>query len=260
MRCDETKALINSAADNELSTSEAALVSEHLNRCLDCTDEWEQVLKVRSTLREIIKNNQPSSTFEKNLLFTIDKEIRLTRNQSVQHLLGKFAASFLLIVALGFGMFFYSQTQEARASVDVKQLVAGIGHHSDAPEDHAFIVSYMGRGAEHLSQKIGFKYKDSSLKTFTLYGADKVSVSQNKPFLRLCYSNEEHSNCIDCYQAPHGLLTLASSENQFINGKQVRIARIGNQSIVMINQQDLDVVYASALSQEELLKLVRPNV
>ena len=260
MQCEEVRALINPAADSELSTSEAALVSEHLNNCLGCSNDWDKVLKIRSMVKEMVDLNPSSLTLEERLLTAIDKEEKSSRRQNFKTLFGRIAVAAVMVMGIGIGIVQFSNTSLQQANVDVSKLVAGIGHHSDAPEDPAFSVKYMGHGTENLSDKLGFKLKLSSLGSFSLYGADIVTNEKNKPFLRLCYTNEDDTNCIDCYQAPHGMLTFGASQEQTVNGKQVRLAKIGNQSVVMINDKDIDVVYASPISQDELLKLVAPNV
>jgi len=123
MKCDQARALIGSATDNELANAEAALVADHISDCAPCRDQWDKILEVREGIRDIRRAQEPDGDFEKRLLIKVYREQR-KKSQVAFNLAVGLAASAL--IAIGAVSYFKTANQ---ATVSVENLVAAVGHH-----------------------------------------------------------------------------------------------------------------------------------
>jgi len=79
--------------------------------------------------------------------------------------------------------------------------------------------------------------------------------------VRMCFNSGDRSStdCIDCHQAPTGLLSLRKTSMHKItleNGQVASIGKLGNQSALLLSSNGADVLYVSPIASEKLIKLV----
>ena len=82
--------------------------------------------------------------------------------------------------------------------------------------------------------------------------------------MRMCYTCNDGSStdCIDCYQAPTGLLSLQKTSMRQVvleNGQIASLGKFGGQSALLLSKQGADILYVSPISSEKLIKLVVPT-
>lgn len=262
MNCDEIRALIGPAVDNELPNVELARVNDHLASCQACQIEWEKILELKGAISDIARGNEMSDAFEKKILFALKQEERQARGRHTWALVGLAAAATFLLFFMGRPE---SQSPQiaVKDAVSAESLVAGLGHHSELPEDKSFSVDFVRTtDLAEISGLAGFTVQGSKLASFDVSGADVVKSSRGKTLVRLCYTSvdSKYSTCIDCYQAPQGTIAFGGGTVETINGKTVRINSVGKQSFLMMSHNGLDVVYSGAMPEDQLLALVKPNV
>jgi len=279
MKCEEARALIGPASDNELANAEAALIAGHINDCMECRSEWDNILQVREGIGTIISANQPDTDFEKRIVATVYKEERKRSRVSRNWATASIAAGVLISIAAFSAVKLQNaknqekisltttvaKTAQAASTVALEDLVASVGHHSTGPEDPAYIVDYIGKSnPESFSTKAGFKIHTVKLANYVLHGSDIVKTKEAKTLVRMCYTclDRTEENCIDCYQAPSGMLSFGKTSTKVIalaNGRTARFGTLDGQSAVMISNKNFDTVYVSPIASNKLLDLVAPN-
>lgn len=289
MNCEETKALIGPARDNELTSSETARVMSHLSECNDCQGDWDKVIAVKEGIEKILDRQGVPADLEKKISNALYEESRKDRQSRTRSLVLAAAAA----VTLGLVAFMAMQQpsgqiakapelqtpgQKAQiapqttpqiasvpeAATSVEHILNTAGHHGDSSENDANIsVDYVGKqDSEDLSKSSGLSVKPSTLANYKLYGSDVIKVGKEKTMVRLCYvsNNGKGQSCIDCYQAPSGMLSLGPSESQTLRGKTVRMSKVGSDNVVVISNNGMDIFYVSPMKEQDLMKLVEPNV
>lgn len=277
MNCEETKALIGPARDNELTSSETAKVMSHLSECNDCQGDWDKVIAVKEGIEKILARQGVPADLEKKISNALYEESRKDRQSRTRTLVLVAAAA----VTIGLGAFLTMQQpagQIARApglqdsaqtapqiaaATSVEHILNTAGHHSDTSDDANINIDFVGeKDADELSRSSGLSVKASRLANYKLSGSDVIKVGKDKTMVRLCYvSDKGHGeSCIDCYQAPSGMLSLGPSEMQTLSGRSVRMSKIGADNVVVISANGMDIFYVSPMKEQDLMKLVAPNV
>lgn len=271
-QCEKTRALIDTAADNELPNADAALVADHINDCSTCRAQWDAILHLRSGIAKIKSDNQPDPDFEKRIIAGLDKAIAndsssdaaegKPRNGVVRWIVMGTAAAIALTVAAA-STFNLRPSFNERTMVGAERLIEATAHHSMAPSDPGIDVQYLGREPNlyKIAARTGFTTRLSKLGSFAIHGADVIDMGGDKTLLRLCYTPPGNDKiCIDCYQAPKGMIAFKNADLKLIEGKPVQVATVAGQSAIMLSNNGVDLLYVSPLPQEKLLALVAPNV
>lgn len=276
MNCEQARELLGPASDNELANESAAMVAGHIEKCAQCQEEWDQILSVRSGIGDILAKQKPSDDFEKRIISALHKDQQADK---VKYMSTFFigAAATVLLVSLALSSSYLTghspeqiqslkpaPNKEARAAnaIAAENLVASIGHHSSGPEDPSFVVDYVGKkDASDLAPKVGFAVQKIQLPNYVLFGSDIVKAGRGKTLVRMCYNCTDGSStdCIDCYQAPTGLLSLKKTSMQQIvleNGQVASLGKLGNQSALLLSSKGSEVLFVSPISSEKLIKLV----
>ncbi len=280
MKCDQVRALIGPATDNELPNAEAALVAGHISDCAPCRDQWDKILKVRQGIIDISRAQEPNAGFEKRLIAGVyleeRKKLRASFNWSV---VGIAALALISMGAVSYINLEKSKNENQSVataqpglnktapveSVEVESLVLSVGHHSSGQENPAYQVQYKGKAnPSGFSVEAGFKIEPANLANYVLQGSDIVKTSNDKTLVRMCYTslNKGETDCIDCYQAPSGMLAFAKTSTREIimaNGQTARFGEVDGQSAVMVSDRGLDTLYVSPIAAKRLLHLVSPN-
>ncbi len=284
MNCEETKALIGPARDNELTSSETAKVMSHLSECNDCQGDWDKVIAVKEGIQKLLDRQGVPVDLEKKISNALYEESRKDRQSRTRTIVLAAAAA----VTLGLGAFMVmqqpsgqiakapeqkipgQQTQTApqiaslpEAAASVEHILNTAGHHGETSDDANISIDYVGKqDSEDLSKSSGLSVKPSTLANYKLYGSDVIKVGKDKTMVRLCYvsNNGKGESCIDCYQAPSGMLSLGPSEIQTLRGKTVRMSKVGSDNVVVISNNGMDIFYVSPMKEQDLIKLVEPNV
>ncbi|MBP9093368.1 zf-HC2 domain-containing protein [bacterium] len=267
MNCEQARELLGPASDNELANESAAMVAGHISKCDQCQSEWEQILSVRAGIVDILAQQKPSDDFEKRIISALHQEQKNSRRKYLSAYLIGVAATIVLgsFAISAFLSSFRSPLSSTLSSIAAESLVASIGHHSTGPEDPSFVVNYVGKkDAVDLTPKVGFTVQRIKLTNYDLYGSDIVKTSDGKTLVRMCYNCTDGSStdCIDCYQAPTGLLSLQKTTMSQIvleNGQVARLGKFGEQSALLLSKQGADILYVSPISSEKLIKLVAPT-
>lgn len=264
MNCEQARELLGPASDNELANESAAMVAGHISKCGQCQGEWEQILSVRAGIVDILAQQKPSDDFEKRIVSALHQEQKNSRRKYLSaYLIG--AAATIVLGSFAISTFLTSSRSPLSSSANsiaVDNLVASIGHHSSGPEDPSFVVNYVGKkDAVDLTPKVGFTVQKIKLANYGLYGSDIVKTSDGKTLVRMCYNCTDGSStdCIDCYQAPTGLLSLRKTSMRQItleNGQVASIGKLGNQSALLLSSNGADVLYVSPIASDKLIKLV----
>lgn len=280
MKCDQARALIGSATDNELANGEAALVADHIGDCAQCRDQWDKILRVRQGITDISRAQEPNADFEKRLIAGVYRQERKKSRASFNWAVVGIAA--LALISMGAVSYFNIEKSKntnqsvattqpglnkkaSTESVEVEGLVLSVGHHSSGQESPAYKVQYKGKGnPSGFSAEAGFKIKAANLTNYVLEGSDIVKTSNHKTLVRMCYTSltKGETDCIDCYQAPSGMLSFAKTSTREIvmaNGQTARFGEVDGQSAVMVSNQGLDTLYVSPIAAKKLLQLVAPN-
>ncbi|CAN5159442.1 hypothetical protein BH11CYA1_BH11CYA1_07800 [soil metagenome] len=276
MNCEQARELLGPATDNELANESAAMVAGHISKCVQCQEEWDQILSVRAGINEIVGAQRPSDDFEKRIISALHKDQQASKVKYMSTFFIGAAATVLLVsLALYSPAFRAQQGSEVQSqkltpnsegqiatAIVGEDLVASIGHHSSGPEDKSFLVDYVGKkDAAELIPKVGFAMQQIKLANYALYGTDVVKAGQGKTLVRMCFNCTDGSttDCIDCYQAPTGLLSLKKTTMRQVvleNGKIASVGKIGKQSAVLVSYQGSDTLYVTPLAEEKLVKLV----
>jgi hypothetical protein len=262
MNCQDVKACLGSAADNELPNPEAALVADHLTHCPDCQSDWDKIIVVQEGIQEILKSTKPSADFEKRILWALDKEEKASKSKQKKWLVMGIAAAFALTIAAASTFKQQYKNIDIAGSnlpaINVSELVTSTSHHSTGEEGKEFLVSYLGKGAPQtpkLELETGFKPQEKTLGSFKISGSDLIKTG-GQSLIRVCYTNPEKDYCIDCYQAAEGRLALKESVVEKIAGKEIRVAALGEQSAVLTSYNGVDLLYVSPMPKDELARLV----
>lgn len=274
MNCEETRALIGPAIDDELTSADTARLMSHLEQCRSCKQEWDKLMAVREGIKGITQAEPAPADLEKRLL----NAIHLEHQRNI-----RLRATFLLVAAaavaaFGGGAFLLfapgttpklatgKLETSPRAISSIEKLLATAGHHSETSDDAAITIDYVGhKDAKDLTPLAGFAVKQSTLAsshgTFKLSGSDMLKIGKQN-MVRLCYTSDDDDrvNCIDCYQAPEGMLSFAGARSQTINGKTVFSGRIGEDTVLKISENGVDIFYVTPLPVKELQDLIKANV
>jgi anti-sigma factor RsiW len=267
MNCEQARELLGPASDNELANESAAMVAGHISKCDQCQSEWEQILSVRAGIGDILAQQKPSDDFEKRIISALHRDQQASKVKYMTTFFIGAAATVLLVSLALSSPYFAGRTPvpvQSQNAIVAENLVASIGHHSSGPEDPSFVVDYVGKkDASDLAAKVGFAVQKIKLDNYGLYGSDIVKTSDGKTLVRMCFNSSDGSStdCIDCYQAPTGLLSLRKTSMRQItleNGQVASIGKLGNQSALLISSNGADVLYVSPIASEKLIKLVAP--
>ena len=290
MNCEQARELLGPASDNELANESAAMVAGHISKCNQCQSEWEQILSVRAGIVDILAQQRPSDDFEKRIISALHNDQQASKVKYMTTFFIGAAATVLLVFLALTSPYFAGRTplqvqsqrqgqrqeqgqgqnlaqgnsSESKDAIAAENLVASIGHHSSGPEDPSFVVDYVGKkDASDLAAKVGFAVQKIKLANYGLYGSDIVKTSNGKTLVRMCFNSSDgtSADCIDCYQAPTGLLALRKTSMRQIvleNGQVASIGKLGNQSALLLSSNGADVLYVSPLASEKLIKLVAP--
>ncbi len=274
MNCEETKALIGPAVDDELTSADTARLMSHIEQCTSCKLEWDKLIAVKEGIKCIVEAEPAPADLEKRLL----NAIHLEHQRNI-----RLRASFLLVAAaavaaLGGGAFLLlnpstqpklaSSNLEStpRAISSIEKLLAVAGHHSETSDDAAITINFVGhKDARDLTPLAGFAVKQSILAsshgTFNLSGSDMLKIGKQN-MVRLCYTSDDDQrvNCIDCYQAPQGMLSFVGGKPETINGKTVISGRIGEDTVIKISENGTDIFYVTPLPAKDLQELIKANV
>jgi hypothetical protein len=266
MNCSDARALSTPAIDNELTVELAAKFNQHVDECSDCRETWDSALHIRTGVKEILESFPPTTTLESKILADLSREerqtIRIWRNKWM--LAVACVVPLILFVALGTPHSSkVSDSQSVQANnytLTVNDLISKTSHADEEPPATQYADSITSQSIS-LSEKskAGFPIIDANLVAYKLGGAE-ILVTQNKKIVRMCFKTDGDDLCIDCYQAPSGVIALNKSPDVRTGDEIVSTSSVGKINLVMFTKAGVDVVYASELPKEQLLKLVQPNV
>jgi hypothetical protein len=265
MKCDEARALCTPALDNELTVEQAALFNSHIEQCTSCCSAWDSALHIRSGLKDVLKSFPPTTDLESKIKLNLDlAERERSRVWKTQCLL---AVACILPMVLVVAFLMTPKLQEPNfvaeapvsssvvSALTIDELIKKTSHSSN-PENND--ETFSSRSID-MAQKaeIGFPLVDAKLVAYDLGGAE-ILQAQDREIVRMCFKTDGSDICIDCYQAPSGVIRF--NPRREFGDKRPATAQIGNVNLVMFSKHGIDVVYASELPEDQLLKLVRPNV
>ncbi|MDZ4834401.1 MAG: zf-HC2 domain-containing protein [Candidatus Melainabacteria bacterium] len=275
MKCDEARALSTPALDNELTVEQTALFNSHIDVCESCSTAWVGALHIRSGVKDILKSfpatNDLESKIKHNLTLIERESTPIWKNQWL--LAAACILPMILVVAfLNFSSDKKLTEQNESVSMDqtqvfinnsaltINDLISKTSHSSETPQADEVDGRFASRSIT-LDQKsdIGFPLIDTKMVAYELGGAE-ILQTNDKKIVRMCFKTKDSDLCIDCYQAPTGVIALYQDTAHTPADKVLSTSRIGNVNLVMFSKRGIDVVYASALPQSQLLKLVRSNV
>lgn len=260
MNCNDVLACLDSAADNELPSSEAAILQGHLNSCSACKSDWDKIIDVRQGIKSILEDNRPKADFEKRIIDKLNTESRNKPNK-IFRLSMLAAAIFALILFTGSILNVPKPSLQISSAVSVENLLASVDHHSNGPQDKNIKVEYLGnKDTAEISKIAGFNLSGIKMDDFKLEGSDIIRVPQNKVLVRMCFTSDNYSHCIDCYQAPQGMLSFENSTTSILDGKEVKTYTSKGQTALMLNKNGIDILYVGSLPKSELMKLIQTNV
>lgn len=265
MKCDEARALCSPALDNELTVEQTALFNSHIGECTSCSSIWNSALLVRSGVKDIVKTFPPTTDLESKIKLNLDLVEKEKSVVGKNTWLLAVACILPLVLVVAFltnpklqgGNTVAGQTVSLQASKDLTldELIGKTSHGIDLQN---YDDGFSSRSIE-LAQKaeVGFPLIDAKLVAYNLGGAE-ILQANGKEIVRMCFKKDGSDICIDCYEAPSGVIKF--EPNHRFGDKQPSISRVGNVNLVMFSRQGIDVVYASELPDDQLLKLVQPNV
>ncbi len=258
MDCKEARAYLTPALDNELPMPDSARLSEHLATCENCRSDWNASLKLREGIRQLIQAIPENDSLETELLKNLRSAV--TPKQRTGPLSMRFAIAAALIACICCGLFFYRST--LGSPIAVEALVKATSHGSNEKKAGLFHVEGQLDGSlDQAATVLGTAIVTSNLHPFHVSSVEVIADKQNRRAVRLCYTVDTgDSLCIDCYQAPAGLLSFSGEVMQAGDGRTVHYATMAGENVVMFSKQGKDIVYASALPKEKLLALVLPNI
>lgn len=260
MNCSEVLACLDSAADNELPSSQAAIIQGHLNSCSACKNDWDKIIDVRQGIKSILENNKPQNDLDKRIIASLNTPPNIKQNRSLR-LTMALVAILALIIITGSILNVANQSIQISNGVSVERLLASVDHHSDGPQDKNIKVEYLGnKDTAQISKIVGFKLSGITIDDFKLEGSDLIKIPKNKTLVRMCFTSDNYSHCIDCYQAPQGMLSFENSTTSILNGKEVKTYTSKGQTALMLNKNGIDILYVGSLPKNELIKLVQTNV
>ncbi len=260
MNCNDVLACLDSAADNELPSSEAAILQGHLNNCSACKNDWDKIIDVRQGIKSILENNRPKDDLDKRIIASLNTTSNIKQNRSLRLLIGV-AAIFALILFTGSILNVPKPSLQISSAVSVESLLLSVDHHSDGPQDKNIKVEYLGnKDTAQISKIAGFNLSGIKMDDFKLEGSDLIRVPQNKVLVRMCFTSDNYSHCIDCYQAPQGMLSFQNCTTSILDGKEVKTYTAKGQTALMLNKNGIDILYVGSLPKSELIKLIQTNV
>jgi hypothetical protein len=264
MKCDEARALCTPALDNELSVEQAALFNSHIEQCTSCSSTWENALHIRAGVKDVLKSFPSTADLESRIKLNLDiLEREDTRVRRRQWLLAAACILPMLLVAYLTNPELHKVQTVSQSPVSLQtsreltleELISKTSHSNESQTfDHGFSSRFVD-----ISQKseIGFPLVDAKLVSYDL-GAVEVFQKGQKRIVRMCFKTDGSDICVDCYEAPSGVIKFGPGIKSGDN--QLSVAQVGNVNLVMFSREGVDVVYASELPEDKLMKLVRPNV
>lgn len=259
MDCARARAFMCPEIDDELQISDSAQLQEHLSSCSACGLEWEALIAVKKATRKVAERVVVPQELHERLIDALRKEGNRNSSTAVPlrktlFLSGAVAALASFIVIAIFTFRAVDLRQDSAESL-VMETADGSSSSSAGHFKHLAPVDY-GRKA-NIVREAGAKYEIAKIGVLKVAALDMFEDSKGRRILRACYRDSaDHSFCIDCYQAPEGLLTFSGSQIALKSGKKAKFKQVGNHNVIVVNKNGIDYVFATPLSKSRFLALL----
>jgi len=253
MDCAKARVFMCPEIDDELPVTDSALLQEHLSACSACNYEWEALLLVDRNVRAAKERAVMPEDLPDRIISSLRKGEQARSGRAVFSL--KFWSFSAAAVAVAFCICFMLLPVRDSAESLVAETADGSANASQAHYKHVNSIGLAAKSED--MQSVGFAPRLQKFTGLKVAALDVYSDGSGRKVLRACYQDSrDHSFCIDCYQAPTGLLSFRGTEETTIAGAKARVGRIGNHNVVMLTKNGLDYVYASPLEKKRLLTMI----
>jgi anti-sigma factor RsiW len=254
MKCDDSRIYLPAYLDEELDVAESLRVQKHLAECMDCRQEQDQQLALRSVLRDPSLYAHPSADFAKRIEAAVRKAAHEEAPQRASRFdwlrLGTFrwvpAAAALVIVATIGGLLAMNRMRSSHDELIASAVLAGhirslqAEHLMDVPSSDRHTVKPWFQGKLDFSPPV----PDLSELGWTLLGG-RLDYVDGRPVAALVYQRRMHN--INVFVWPnHG-----SAENT------IKQEDAQGYQILHWNGAEMTYWVVSDLNNAELLDLAR---
>lgn len=273
--CDEAGLLMCPEIDGELEVANSVSLSKHLNGCSACSETFEQLTDLSRKARTYADQLVVPVDLEKNI------NAALKRSQSSSgggQLLKLFSIAAVSIAAIGIIVISVQKmpttsktttiatvpttvgtattpasTATTASPQSVDNLVAETGHAAQYKGPSSFKVIERKKPATS-DAKTTKPFNFRSMSQFRVASIDTFVGPDGRQIVRTCYQliGKNHV-CVDRYEMPIGLLAIEGAAVEQINGKTAHCEKIGDQTVICMQEDGRDVVYASGASKKDLL-------
>lgn len=257
MNCDYTTTLLDPLADDELPTETAAGVLEHLDKCPDCQDLWEQRASLKARFQAFSSRiTIPEREGIERLDRMLDSELDAERNRLSRAVPGARRKALLAAAAVMAGLaatLFANYNPALEVSRLAKDPGPGLPEALvSAPE------TSLTRRLESLSSSVGFTVDPPALKGFRLVAADLYRSPEKRLCMaRLTYQGNSPgaSKRLRLYQTCSGRVNAGSLRKMRIGDRAVCCGQVDGMSIVYLPGKNTDSILISAMPEKSLMML-----
>ncbi|MDR3614762.1 MAG: hypothetical protein P4L53_14480 [Candidatus Obscuribacterales bacterium] len=166
----------------------------------------------------------------------------------------------VLAVAACISLFVFSSKTLIKDSAEILVLETAHGSKILSKTNFHRVAGVNSRELAETAKSIGLTGAPLAILGLSVGTTDVLQDQQGRKILRTCFQDSRnHSFCIDCYQAPSGLLSFKGAElNPKMRGR-AQFEHIGNHNVIVLSKNGVDYIYASTLSKERLLALIFAN-
>lgn len=259
MECAKARAFMCPEIDDELQISDSAQLQEHLSSCSTCGREWEALISVKKATRAVAERIAVPQELHEKLIDALRKNghrksgvvVPIRKTLILSGTVAALASFFFIAIFTFKAVDLHQDSAESL----VMETSDGSPSQSSGHFKHLAQVDY-GRKA-NIVRTADAKYEIAKIGALKVAALDMFEDSRGRRILRACYQDSvDHSFCIDCYQAPAGLLTFNGSEIALKSGKKAKFKYVGNHNVVVVNKNGIDYVFATPLSKSRFLALL----
>ncbi len=250
MQCSDTRPLLDLLADGMLEPKDCALVLDHLDSCLDCHREWNELENLRNRFRDAKEKTSMSDDLLDKISDSLGKEQHKQTFQHYLKLAPTMAAAFLLVSVLVFAWQHEYVAPSSVHSASAEILVDGLASNSDLEPV---------KDKSLLSQKLGYDIKYLQLAAWQMESCGIYKSATQKPIARFDFVRSDGSRAqrMSCYQAPEGTIRAGAGQSKLIGDKRVLLGSRGPLRFALWSQNGRDYLFVTALAQNVLEEIVR---
>ena len=255
MDCAKARAFMCPELDDELPVTGSAMLQDHLTSCSRCSNEWEALLLVHQNIRALQASIVVPEALEERLITVIDSETRKRKVGFSSSARVVFLAT--LAVAACVSVFMFSSKTLIQDSAEMLVFETADGSKIHSKKNFKRVAGVDSRKLAATAKSIGLDSTPLAIAGLSVATNDVLQDHQGRKILRTCFQDSrDHSFCVDCYQAPSGLLSFKGAELNPHTGRGGQFEHIGNHNVIMLSKNGVDYVYASTLSKDRLLALI----